>query len=249
MPKDKWHPLPADARARREFARAANGLRLHPFHIAEPQEGEVVIPRHLLDYEYNSLEDARSDLVTSMENKRRHVWALAYRLAAARCQWPGERHLVRDFATTLGVSTETVRRYMSIGYHFPPTVPDEHGFEQDLVMLSEPLNLYYAALQATRYGLDPLACVQIALESEWPNKTQGLLSFIREDDNHVFSTNIFEQSWTQQTALPLLLSHQVFTRQVSAPLWAALQNQRTRQIVNIRIRVDVEYVQKENAND
>lgn len=145
-------------------------------------EAAVNMPPHLLELlelnEYGTIEELRGDIISAAENERDSIWQSSDRCALMRALLPFNnpdgtinhegRKVVGWLASDLGVSGQTVRRYMALGTHYPPNWIDESTGE--IIALRDaqtPMNLYLAGLKALDHDMKPADAVVMALENEW----------------------------------------------------------------------------------
>lgn len=116
-------------------------------------EPNFTVPPWLAGLEFDTLDELLGVLAESIEDERTATWKTCDLCAVARLHAPADRALSGKLAETLGVSSQTVRRYTSAGLTFPP----------DLRAPDRPLNLYYTALDAP----DPIDALRLALDNGW----------------------------------------------------------------------------------
>ncbi len=159
----------------------------------------VVIPPHLMSVlqqnEYESVDELRADIASKDEEERDAIWEKADRCALMRALFPYKnpdgttskigRKVTGWLASDLRVSGQQVRRYMKLGYYFPPDLRlynEETGELTRTVLIRDPatpINLYLTALKAEDYGLEPLFAILKALDNEW--SAGQLWQWIKED--------------------------------------------------------------------
>lgn len=165
--------------------------------LAELVEG-ADLPPHLVallrSNEYESLDELRSDIISADESEREAIWDKADRCALMRCLVPYKtpdgrvskvgRKVVGMLASDLGVSGQTIRRYINLGLYYPPMVEqvNEDG-EVTTILVRDPavpINVYQAGLLALDHGLQPLEAVLTAINSTPPMTAGQLRQWIRQ---------------------------------------------------------------------
>jgi len=128
-----------------------------------------------LDFPFANLEELLGFLAQGIQAERRATWVICDLCAWARAHAPHDRALVKTLASTLGVSSQTVRRYIQTGMTYAP----------DLRAEDRPLTLFYEALRAE----NPTAVIQLALTNAW--SPRQLREYVRGDSNPPMRLELF----------------------------------------------------------